>query len=71
VEETHQAYVSTGYTQGFLTGTTLAVSAYSVRQSDNATTGLFNPDFTSSFSIGFAQHLLNSLALPPMAVLSA
>lgn len=59
VESSHSEYLSTGYSQGFLTGTTLAVSASSDRYSANVTTALFNPSFVSSLSVGFAQHLLN------------
>jgi outer membrane protein len=59
VEATHQAYVSAGYSQGFLTGTSFSASQYSSRLSSNTTTGLFNPEFVSGFSVGIAQHLLN------------
>jgi outer membrane protein TolC len=59
VETTHQAYVSAGYSQGFLTGTSFSVSEYSSRYSSNATTFLFNPEFTSGLSVGFSQNLLN------------
>ena len=55
----HNAVVSSGYSQGFLTGTSLSIAASSSRLSSNATTSLFNPDFVSSLSIGFSQHLLN------------
>jgi outer membrane protein TolC len=59
VEGTHQASVSAGYSQGFLSGTSFSVSEYSSRLSSNTTTGLFNPEFVSGLSVGLAQHLLN------------
>jgi outer membrane protein len=59
VEGTHQASVSAGYSQGFLTGTSFSLAEYNSRLSSNTTTGLFNPEFVSGFSIGVAQHLLN------------
>ena len=59
IEGTHQASVSAGYSQGFLTGTSFSLAEYSSRLSSNTTTGLFNPEFVSGFSIGLAQHLLN------------
>ena len=59
IETTHLAYVQGGYSQGFLTGTSVGVSEYSYRLSDNTTTSLFNPEFVSGLSIGFSQNLLN------------
>jgi outer membrane protein TolC len=59
VQTTHQAYFSSGYSQGFLTGTSFSVSEYTSRYSSNATTFLFNPDFVSGLSVGFSQNLLN------------
>jgi outer membrane protein TolC len=59
VEGTHQAAVSAGYSQGFLSGTSFSASEYSSRLSSNTTTGLFNPEFVSGLSIGLAQHLLS------------
>jgi len=58
VETTHQAYFQGGYSQGFLTGTSVGVSEYSYRLSSNSTTSLFNPEFVSGFSVGFSQNLL-------------
>jgi len=59
VESTHQALVQAGYSQGFLTGTSISVSEYSYRLSSNTTTSLFNPAFVSGLSVGFSQNLLN------------
>jgi outer membrane protein TolC len=55
----HTTGVSAGYSQGFLTGTSLSVSEGSYRYSSNATTALFNPEFVSGLSVGVRQHLLN------------
>ncbi len=59
VEATHQAYFQGGYSQGFLTGTSIGVSEYSYRLSSNTTTSLFNPAFVTGLSVGFSQNLLN------------
>jgi outer membrane protein TolC len=59
VETTHQEMFGAGYSQGFLTGTSISVSEYSSRLSSNATTSLFNPEFVSGLSVGFSQNLLN------------
>ena len=59
VESSHLAAFQTGYSQGFLSGTSIGVSEYSYRQSSNVTTGIFNPFFASGFSVGFSQNLLN------------
>jgi outer membrane protein TolC len=59
VETTHQAVFGAGYSQGFLTGTSISVSEYSSRLSSNNTTGLFNPAFVSGLSVGISQNLLN------------
>jgi len=55
----HNAAVSAGYSQGFLTGTSLSVYESSSRASSDATAVLYNPDFVSSLSIGVTQHLSN------------
>ena len=47
IETTHQASVSAGYSQGFLTGTSFSLAENSSRLSSNTTTGLFNPEFVS------------------------
>ncbi|MDR3676947.1 MAG: TolC family protein [Acidobacteriota bacterium] len=59
IDTTHQAAVSAGFSQGFLTGTSLSVSESSSRLSSNTTTGIYNPEFVSGLSAGFSQHLLN------------
>ena len=59
IDTSHQAAVSAGYSQGFLTGTSLSVSEYNSRLSSNTTAGLFNPEFVSGLSAGVSQHLLN------------
>lgn len=59
VETTHSAYVTGGYSQGFLTGTSIFVGMNGYRQSSNATTQLFNPYIASGASLGISQQLLN------------
>jgi outer membrane protein TolC len=59
VETTHNAYFQAGYSQGFLTGTSIGVYEYSQRYSSNATTALFNPEFASGIMVGFTQNLLS------------
>jgi outer membrane protein TolC len=68
VETTHQAYFSSGYSQGFLTGTSFGVSEYTYRLSANTTTSLFNPEFVSGLSIGFSQNLLNGFGTRANAI---
>jgi outer membrane protein TolC len=68
IETTHQAYVSAGYSQGFLSGTSFSMSEYSSRLSSNTTTGLFNPDFVSSLSIGVSQNLLRGFGTRANAI---
>jgi outer membrane protein TolC len=58
VDITHQTSVSVGYSQGFLTGTSLFVSESSSRLSSNTPTSIFNPELVSDLSIGVSQHLL-------------
>ncbi len=58
-ETSHFSYFSTNYSQGFVSGTTIGVSEYSYRLADNTTTAIFNPEFVSGLSVGFAQNLLN------------
>ena len=58
-ETSHFGYFQAGYSQGFVTGTSVGVSEYSYRLSDNTTTSIFNPEFVSGLSIGFSQNLLN------------
>ncbi len=59
VETSHFSYFQAGYSQGFVSGTSVGVSEYSYRLSDNTTTSLFNPGFVTGLSIGFSQNLLN------------
>jgi outer membrane protein TolC len=58
IETTHETAVSAAYSQGFLTGTGISVSEASTILSSNTTTGIHNPEFVSSLSAGFSQHLL-------------
>ena len=58
IETTHQASVSAGYSQGFLTGTSFSLAENSSRLSSNTITGLFNPEFVSALSVGVSQSLL-------------
>jgi outer membrane protein TolC len=58
-ETSHFAAFQAGYSQGFLTGTSVGVSEYSYRYADNTTTSLFNPEFFTGLSVGFTQNLLN------------
>jgi outer membrane protein TolC len=68
VESSHQAYLGAGYSQGFLTGTSISVSEYTQRFSSNATTALYNPEFYSGLSIGLSQPLLNGFGYRANAV---
>jgi outer membrane protein TolC len=58
INTTHQASVAAGYSQGFLTGTSLFVSEDNSRLSSNSTTAIYDPEQVSSFSAGMSQHLL-------------
>jgi outer membrane protein TolC len=58
IDTTHQESASAGYSQGFLTGTSLFVSESSSRLTSNTTKSIFNPELVSDFSIGVSQHLL-------------
>jgi outer membrane protein TolC len=58
IDTTHKESASAGYSQGFLTGTSLFVSESSSRLSSNTTKSIFNPELVSDFSIGVSQHLL-------------
>jgi outer membrane protein TolC len=59
VESSHFSYFTAGYSQGFVSGTSVGVTEYSYRLSDNTTTSLFNPEFVTGLSVGFSQNLLN------------
>jgi outer membrane protein TolC len=63
IEKTHQTAISAAYSQGFLTGTGISVSEASTILSSNTTTGIYNPEFVSSLSAGFSQHLLNGFGV--------
>jgi hypothetical protein len=63
IEKTHQTAVSAAYSQGFLTGTGISVSEASTILSSNTTTGIYNPEFVSSLSAGFSQHLLKGFGV--------
>ena len=58
IDTTHQESASAGYSQGFMTGTSLFVSESSSRLSSNTTKSIFNPELVSDFSVGVSQHLL-------------
>lgn len=58
IDITHQASVSAGYSQGFLTGTSLFVSESSSRLNSNTTKSIYNPELVSDISVGISQHLL-------------
>lgn len=58
IDISHQASVSVGYSQGFLTGTSLFVSESSSRLTSNTTKSIFNPELVSDLSVGVSQHLL-------------
>jgi len=59
IETSHFAAFQAGYSQGFLTGTSVGVSEYSYRYATNTTTSLFDPEFFTGLSVGFTQNLLN------------
>jgi outer membrane protein TolC len=58
IDTTHQESMSAGYSQGFLTGTSLFVSESNSRLSSDTTTSIFNPELISDISVGVSQHLL-------------
>jgi outer membrane protein len=59
VQSAHTNFLSTTYSQGFLTGTSVVVSMFGARQTTNSPAQLFNPDLTSNTTIGITQNLLN------------
>lgn len=59
VETSHFSYFQAGYSQSFVTGTSVGASEYTYRYADNTTNALFNPEFVTGLSIGFSQNLLN------------
>jgi outer membrane protein len=58
IDTTHQESASAGYSQGFLTGTSLFISESSSRLTSNTTKSIYNPELVSDFSVGVSQHLL-------------
>lgn len=58
IDTTHQESASAGYSQGFLTGTSVFVSESSSRLNSNTTKSIYNPELVSDLSIGVSQHLL-------------
>ena len=63
IDTSHQTAVSAAFSQGFLTGTGISVSEASTILSSNTTTGIYNPEFVSSLSAGFSQHLLKGFGV--------
>jgi outer membrane protein len=59
VVSAHTGFVSTSFSQGFLTGTSVVVNVFGARQTTNSLTQLFNPDLTSNLTVGITQNLLN------------
>jgi outer membrane protein TolC len=59
VEYSHTAYISSSYSQAFLTGTSLSVGFSGYRLASNETTQIFDPEVTSGFTVGINQPLLN------------
>ena len=68
VETTHLAYFQSGFSQGFLTGTSFSAYEYSYRLSSNATTSIFNPEFVTGLSVGVSQNLLNGFGYRANAI---
>jgi outer membrane protein TolC len=62
VDITHQTAVSAGYSQGFLTGTSVFVSGSNSSLSSNTKTSIFNPEFVSDVFVGVSQHLLRGFS---------
>ncbi|TAM83924.1 MAG: TolC family protein [Acidobacteria bacterium] len=59
VVSAHTNFVSTTFSEGFLTGTSFIVNVFGARQTTNSLTQLFNPDLTSNLTVGITQNLLN------------
>ena len=66
VDITHQTAVSTGYSQGFLTGTSVFVSGSSSTLTSNTKTSIFNPSLFPTSSLAFASTCYGALAHNPM-----
>jgi outer membrane protein TolC len=58
IDTTHQESTFGGYSQGFLTGTSIFVTGSSSRLTSNTTKSIYNPEFVSDLSVGISQHLL-------------
>jgi outer membrane protein len=56
---THTATYNTQFTQGFSTGTNLAVTWDNTRTSSSSAINFFNPDVQSLLTVSFSQQLLN------------
>jgi outer membrane protein len=56
---THTATYNTQFTQGFSTGTSLAVTWDNTRSSSSSAINFFNPDVQSLLTVSFSQQLLN------------
>jgi outer membrane protein len=63
IDITHQESAFAGYSQGFLTGTSLFVSGSNSRLNSNTTKSIFNPEFVSDLSVGVSQHLLKGFGV--------
>ena len=63
IDITHQESAFAGYSQGFLTGTSLFVSESNSRLNSNTTKSIFNPEIVSDFSVGVSQHLLRGFGV--------
>jgi outer membrane protein len=57
--QTHTATYNTQYSQGFSTGTTMAVTWDNSRSSSSSAINFFNPDVQSLLTVSFSQQLLN------------
>ena len=68
VEGSHTANYSTFYGQGFLSGTSYAVSVSGQRQTTNSIYSQFNPSIGAGLAIGLDQHLLKGFGYRANAV---
>ena len=62
---THSSVFNTQYSQGFATGTGVAVSWNNTRNSSTSAVNLFNPSVQSSIFLSIQQQLLNGFGLLP------
>ena len=56
---THTTQVNNQFTEGFDTGTNLTVTWNNTRAASTSSANFFNPDVTSTLSVGFTQQLLS------------